>query len=288
MKICFSCDSVFSSEDWNCTNCRKSPLHFGDHYSFAPELAKENQFFPAEGFAHLALLEARNFWFRARNNLILWALQHYFPQIKNFLEIGCGTGFVLDGVSQQFPQIKLFGSEIHSAGLQYAAERLPQAELFQMDARRIPFKEEFDVIGAFDILEHIQEDREALAQMYQAVKPGGGAIITVPQHPFLWSEIDEYSCHFRRYTREELLEKIAQAGFSTVRITSFVSFLLPLMYLARLRNKNKLDDDLSSELKIKEPLNTILKSILNLEVFLIRKGVNFPVGGSLLVVAVKK
>jgi SAM-dependent methyltransferase len=59
------------------------------------------------------------------------------------------------------------------------------AVLFQMDARKIPFESEFDVIGAFDVLEHIEEDEKALAQIFHAVLPGGGLILTVPQHRFL-------------------------------------------------------------------------------------------------------
>ena len=64
-----------------------------------------------------------------------------------------------------------------------------------MDARRIPFEDEFDVIGAFDVLEHIKEDEQVLVQMHRAVKSGGGIMLTVPQHMFLWSEQDVQAHH---------------------------------------------------------------------------------------------
>ena len=80
-----------------------------------------------------------------------------------------------------------------------------------MDARRIPYEAEFDVIGAFDVIEHIYEDAAVLQQMHRAVRPGGGIIVTVPQHRFLWSKQDEFSCHFRRYTRGELMSKVSCA-----------------------------------------------------------------------------
>ena len=68
----------------------------------------------------------------------------------------------------------LWGREVFSAGLRLAADRLPGVDLFQMDARQIPFENEFDVIGAFDVLEHIRDDELVLSQMYRAVRQGGG------------------------------------------------------------------------------------------------------------------
>src|SRR4030095_1631809 len=105
-------------------------------------------------------------------------------------------------------------------------------------ARRIPFRGEFDVIGAFDVLEHIKEDEEVLAQMYQATRPRGGVLLTVPQHSFLWSEVDDYSRHVRRYSASELKAKVKRAGFETLRTTSFVSLLLPVMFISRLRQRS--------------------------------------------------
>jgi SAM-dependent methyltransferase len=105
-----------------------------------------------------------------QERLIHWVLRHYFPQARNFLEIGCGTGFVLLGIQNAFPGLSLSGSELFGEGLTYAHDRLPHVPLFQMDARRIPFEDEFDVIGAFDVLEHIQEDENVLFQMAQATK----------------------------------------------------------------------------------------------------------------------
>jgi SAM-dependent methyltransferase len=183
--------------------------------------------------------------------LIIWALRRYFPEANTFFEIGCGTGFVLSGIAQALPQLSLCGSEIYSTGLTFAVQRLPSATLFQMDARKLPFAEEFDVIGAFDVLEHIEEDQLVLAQMYQVVSPGGGIMLTVPQHAFLWSQADEYACHVRRYEAGDLKKKVMQAGFTIERTTSFVSFLLPLMALTRFRKRQPAAEyDSMAELKI--------------------------------------
>ena len=256
------------------------------HLAFAPEVANENEGFEAEYFQKLIELEPENFWFRSRNQLIVWALKRYFPRAESFLEIGCGTGFVLSGIRKGLPGLSLAGSEAFSAGLSLAAQRLPGVELFQMDARRIPFREEFDVIGAFDVLEHIKEDSEVLSQMYQATRKAGGIVVTVPHHPFLWSPVDDYARHVRRYKSRELADKVKRAGFEVIRVTSFVSLLLPLLVLARLKQRfQKSEYDPNSELKINPLLNSALQRILDLERSTIRRGLSLPVGGSVLLVA---
>jgi len=256
---------------------------------FAPDLMKEHEGFPPERYPVLARFESGNFWFRSRNKLILWILKRYFPEMKTFFEIGCGTGFVISGVASAFPDVSLSASEIDSAGLPFVRQKVERAEIFQMDARHIPFRDQFDVIGAFDVIEHIKEDEEVLNQIYSACKPGGGVIITVPQHPFLWSEVDVFSRHKRRYTKNELVGKIQRAGFEIVDTTSFVSFLLPLMFMSRLKPQSKKEDfDPMRELSLPRFLNRMFCWIMDFERILIRAGLRFPAGGSLLCVGKKK
>lgn len=124
-------------------------------------------------FAELAQREAGNFWFEARNTIIVRTLRRFFPQFRSFLEIGCGTGFVLSGIARAFPDVRLVGTEIFVAGLPFAAARVPSASFAQMDARRLPYAAEFDVVGAFDVIEHIEEDVDVLENLKRAVRPGG-------------------------------------------------------------------------------------------------------------------
>nr|VFK32012.1 MAG: Methyltransferase domain-containing protein [Candidatus Kentron sp. MB]VFK35037.1 MAG: Methyltransferase domain-containing protein [Candidatus Kentron sp. MB]VFK77126.1 MAG: Methyltransferase domain-containing protein [Candidatus Kentron sp. MB] len=155
------CSAQFDSKTWVCPACRFAPPLIGGYPALAPMLAKGGTHFHPGIYPELAALEAGNFWFRARNRLIVWALMRCFPRMQRFLEIGCGTGFVLSGVAKVFPETKLTGTDVFSAGLAYAAHRIPNAELHQMDARYIPYREEFDVIGAFDVLEHIRGGRNS-------------------------------------------------------------------------------------------------------------------------------
>jgi SAM-dependent methyltransferase len=287
MKRCLACKGRFESDDWTCSRCGYRPALRNEIFHFAEGPPEARAGFKSEYFARLAGLEEGNFWFRARNQLIQWALRNYFPNAGSFFEVGCGTGFVLKGVRERQPHLHLAGSEIFSDGLAFAKARLPGVDLYQMDARQIPFECEFDVIGAFDVLEHIAEDDAVLQQIFRATRPGGGVLMTVPQHRFLWSTIDERSMHQRRYNRAELRKKVERAGFQIERITSFNSLLLPLMIWSRIQRKRDQDVQLWCEFEISPALNKTLESILTLEQMAITKGVSFPAGGSLLLVGRK-
>ena len=107
---------------------------------YVPELAYSNDDFNEANFRKLFELEERNFWFRARNRVIQVLVQKYSKpgQKGKFMEIGCGTGFVLKGL-ERFPNLELSGAEIYLEGLKYAKKRLPDVEFFQLDATRMPF-----------------------------------------------------------------------------------------------------------------------------------------------------
>ena len=283
MKICLACNQRFESTGWMCPKCGEAPAD-GDFPSFAPFADDIAGSFPADAAPKLALLEAGSFWFRARNDLLLWALCRYFPSARSFLEVGCGTGFVLAGLHSKLPDLRLVGGELDPEGLRVARRRLPEeVDLYRMDARRIPFEDEFDVVGAFDVLEHIDDDERVLQQLATAATPGGGVLVTVPQHPSLWSASDDVALHRRRYTRSELLAKLDRADLDVARVTSFVTLLLPGMFLNRKRIRS--DEDAMRECALPPGVDRWLERTMRAERSLIRAGVSFPVGGSLLAVA---
>ena len=288
--MCLFCGQRYKVEDLHCPSCHSQPDVINGFLSFSPELSDSNECFNPEAFKRLFKVETTNFWFRSRNELLFWALQQYFPHAESFFEIGCGTGYVLFGIQREFPNLRLYGSDIFSKGLSFAEQRLSDVSLFQMDARNIPFENGFDVIGAFDVLEHIEEDEIVLSQIFPAVKSGGGIIITVPQHQWLWSKNDEIACHKRRYARKELAAKVENAGFRLLRLTSFVSFLLPLMVASRLRWRFGTTEQKTSGSELRQPhvINRFFKKVCDIERSFIRNGASFPMGGSLLCVGVKE
>jgi SAM-dependent methyltransferase len=286
MKICFACGQAYSSKDWQCPSCTNSPSEIEGIVLLSPELCQASGGFKPEYFSQLSQLEANSFWFRTRNQIILSFLRPYLRKARHFLEVGCGTAFVLAAISKTCSGLKLSGSEIFLDGLFYASLRVPSAELLQMDARSIPFINHFDGIGAFDVLEHIEDDGIVLAQMFKALKSKGFLMITVPQHSWLWSAADVYACHQRRYTQSELVRKIREAGFKIDYLTSFVSLLLPLMALQRLLSRLRKYDP-GDEFRISPFLNSALYLVMQFELTLLRVGLRFPIGGSLLLLARK-
>jgi SAM-dependent methyltransferase len=285
---CPRCAALYSSSGGaRCSACRWTPATVDGVVAWAPELAEGGTGLADRTFALIAEHEDRHFWFQARNQRIVWALRRHFPALRTFLEIGCGTGVVLAAVQAAFPDASLTGTELATSGLGFTARRVPGTRVEQMDGRNVPYEGEFDVIGAFDVLEHIEDDRGVLAQMRRAVAPGGGAIVSVPQHQWLWSGVDDYSRHFRRYSRRELVGKLEAAGFTVEYVTSFMTFVLPAMALSRLMTPDAESLDPGAELKVGRITNAVCASLCRGEARLIARGWSLPLGGSLLAVARK-
>ena len=243
--------------------------------------------FDRDLFEPLADVEERSFWFRARNRLIVSTFRRHFGDAGSFLEVGCGGGVVLAAIGEALPHLRLVGGELYEEGLAVARRRLPDVELKSLDARNLPYEDEFDVVGAFDVLEHVEEDEAVLGEMHAAVRPGGGIVVLVPQHPRLWSAMDDVAHHVRRYRRRELLTKVRAAGFRVEQASSFVSTLLPAMVVSRAaRRLSPRPYDPVAELR-PGALNALFERVLDGERRLIERGVSLPVGGSLLVVARK-
>src|SRR4051812_17616355 len=286
MRLCLACDRPFTADGWRCTHCGHAPATLDGRPAFAPELAEDDAAFRGEAFEELAELEGRHWWFASRTRLIAWALHHYFPEARTFFEAGCGDGVVLEALGRSMPSMHRSGGELLARGLAVAGRRLGDVALYQVDATRLPFADEFDVVGAFDVIEHIDDDEGALRSFHRALRPGGGLLLTVPQHPWLWTEADAYGGHKRRYTRRDLAAKLARTGFEPKRITSYVSLLLPLMVVSRARTMApSTPSEALSELRRSERWGPMLARIMTAERALVRAGVSLPVGGSLLAVA---
>jgi len=288
MKVCLECSVEISGKNWECLKCGWSPLLTDGIYYFAPEISGTTESYDPEWYEELTILEENNFWFVARNKLIGWLSKTFCPLEAKYLEVGCGTGFVLKMFEKKFPLWSIFATEAQPDGIKFAKKRVPNnAVFFQMNINAVPFQNEFDVIGAFDVLEHIRNDVNAMEQIYSALKPEGICFLSVPQHMFLWSKYDENGCHFRRYSKKELERKLKSVGFEILLSISFNILLLPLMILLRHMNDRKEKVDVLEELRISSGINFILSIVLKLEFILIKLGLNSPVGGSRLIIAKK-
>jgi SAM-dependent methyltransferase len=166
-------------------------------------------------FDQLATIEDRHFWFRARNRLIFELAKKISSGLKPgylVLELGCGTGNVLRVLQQACSEGTLVGLELWWDGLRYARRR-STAFVVQGDVRNRPFGKQFELIGMFDVLEHVQEERETLDSLLRLLMPSGRLLLTVPAHKFLWSYFDEAAHHCRRYSPKEIHNKLTAAEF---------------------------------------------------------------------------
>lgn len=272
---------------WRCIACGHVTAQNDGIAMFAPELADTVSGFDPAGFEALSKIESEHFWFVTRNELIVGLASKFFPDARRLLEIGCGNGAVLRALAQSRSWERLVGSELHPAGLAFARQRLPRGvEFVQMDARAIPAVDAFDLTGAFDVIEHIPDDEAVLRGLRGATRTGGGTIIAVPQHPWLWSRSDDIAHHQRRYRRGELEAKLHRNGFEVLFSSSFTAVLLPLMAASRVKGRGRdNNDDIDREFTLSSGTNGLFTTILRAEVRLTLAGVSWPAGGSRVVVA---
>lgn len=276
---------------WKCPVCHFEPeKQFGSIPLLAKGYVPEVGGFDPSAFENLCQMEATNFWFTSRNHLILWVLSKVYPPSpdSSFLEVGCGTGFVLSAIVGGGNFSKVYGTDLFHDGLVYAKNRVPGAVLFQSDVSTIPFCSAFNVVGAFDVLEHIDDDTMALRQINGVLTDDGWLVLTVPQHSWLWSVTDIIAKHVRRYDIGEIECKLQATGFTVCYSTSFVSLLLPLMVLSR-RTTSSASQTTKSDVGLNLPiaLNMLLRAIMSFELWLISHGVRFTYGGSRVVLARK-
>jgi SAM-dependent methyltransferase len=283
VKACPACGRIHDRNDWTCPFCQRAPVTCDGIPVFGSSVAAEPSTDADYLDAEIRHAEASHFWFRSRRALVEWALGKYFRGARQLLDVGCGTGFVLAGLGEKFPELARSGCDVRIETLKVARREVSGVSFLSADTATLPYSSEFDVVIALDVLEHIDDDRAALDALRKVLKPAGGLILTVPQHPWLWSAVDDFSCHRRRYVRADLESKVRAAGFETLRCTSFFAVTLPLLAASRLR-RTRGPFDPRAELLIPKPVNAVLGALSTFENWLIQIGVSLPVGSSLMLI----
>lgn len=261
---------------------------------FSPDVANTYDDYPDGGFDLTDQRGESSFWVRSRNRLFKSIVyDHLVPTGKTkFLEIGCGTGGFIQQIIEN-ENLEITGSEIYLKGLLYAKKNLPDVDFIQFDVTKGEVGEEFDLIVAFDVIEHIENDVAAILNINRMLHKGGVLIVTVPQHMFLWSRLDEIVRHKRRYSRRELVTKLQENGFEVSYVTSFLFVLFPLMLVSRMFDKGRdqlkaAEVELEKRVKFPNALNWLFDRFMRIDEALIRFGISLPFGGTLVVVARKR
>lgn len=158
----------------------------------------------------------------------------------------------------------------------------------------LPFNDcEFDLVCAFDVIEHIEEDDIAIRETYRVLNNNGTYIFTVPAYMFLWSDHDVVNHHFRRYKSKELLQKIKSSGLTIQYCSYFNSILfIPIAFIRLIANLFKSDKkkEYKSDFetyKIRRLSNWILYKIFLSEGVILKNKITLPFGVSIFAMGAK-
>ncbi len=229
-------------------------------------------FLQKKEFEKMYGLEKSHWWFKSRRNLILGLLKK--TQHRGFImDIGCGTGYNLFCLQKMFR--KAIGIDVSKDALLFAKTRQTMS-LALADVKKIPIKyNSADVVLALDVIEHVENDDDAIKEIRSILKKNGTLVLTVPAFGFLWSKHDDILHHKRRYNKKSIDELLAKNGFKLEKISywNFALFLPVLFYKAL--NLNATDIKKTNKL-----LNALLSLALSLDNLLI-KYINLPFGVSI-------
>ena len=239
-------------------------------------------------YAEMYKLESYYWWFVARTRLLDWLISEIcreFPH-PTILDVGCGTGINSSVLAKHGYTI---GTDTSEEALSFSKGREIDV-LVRSHVESLPFAAStFDVITALDVLEHINDDLEALDELRRVTREGGVLVITVPAYGFLWSEHDEALHHRRRYAASELRNKLTNAGFEVERITYYITILFfPILFIRFVQSVSKKSIHAkTSHVILPQWLNSLLIAILGFERILLH-WMNFPFGVSIVCLARKR
>jgi len=234
-----------------------------------------------------------HFWYKARLIFIEHLLNKYIKKPNNdlkILDIGCGTGTEIK-VLQKFGKITAL--DVNKQALVIAQKTGCEIIYANLEQDKLP-SGKFDVVCAFDILEHLEKDVETLQKIYQSLQKNSLLVLTVPAFPFLFGPHDIALSHKRRYSKKELIKKIKDANFEIKTIGYWNSFLFPIEALFRIikivlnktkKQKTNFQTENKTPIKI---LNLLFFYLLNIDNIFFKKNIKFPFGITLYLVARKK
>lgn len=194
-----------------------------------------------EEYGRMHELETKYWWFVGRRLLIERLLQDALPvkegQPLRLIDLGCGTGANLPMLRKAVgADGEVFGLDFSPLALQFAGEQVNLSHLYlsQGDAMQLPLRDECaDCVTMLDVLEHVPDDKKALAEVHRILKPGGVLVMSVPAYQHLWSAHDEALHHFRRYERIQLSRRLKEAGLRIDKLSFAMSLMPPIAWFWR-------------------------------------------------------
>ena len=233
----------------------------------------------------MAEYDQKHWWYRARREVLAALIRREvtLPADARILEIGCGTGHNFAMLSE-FGRVD--GLELDDEARAMAENRLGRPVLSSPlpDLAGVA-DEQYDLIGSFDVIEHIDDDVGSIAAIASRLKPGGTFIATVPAHQWIWTAHDTVSHHKRRYSKPSFRRLIESSPLQLAKIGYLNSLLFPLALGQRLIAKLKRSEDAGLGLP-PAPINKALERTFAAERLLIGR-IPLPPGLSLFAIATR-
>lgn len=232
-------------------------------------------------------LEREGWWFKARLSI----LESHCKKLKidskiSILNVGAATGATSEMLSK-------FGEVTSLEYDKYCCEFLKEKtgiEAINASLTELPFSDNsFDLVCAFDVIEHIEDHEKAVDEIFRVLKPKAKYFITVPAFQTLWSNHDVINHHYRRYKKNNLNKLITKSRLK-IEYTSYFNFWLfipisvtrfILNALPRKKDKHSSGSD-NEIMKSSKIANTILYSVFHSEKYLLNFNVKFPFGVSIM------
>jgi SAM-dependent methyltransferase len=231
-------------------------------------------------------MERSHWWFKVREKILISQIQKHVTigshSPLNILNVGVATGRTTEFLSQ-FGEVASL--EYDPDCCQFLREKL-QMNVIQGSVLDLPFQnDQFDLVCAFDVIEHVEDDQKAVEELYRVCKPGSHVFVTAPAFMELWSSHDLVNQHYRRYRLPEIKGLFKRFRGEIAFKSYFNSLLFPPIYLFRkisglFKSSHSVP---SSDFENFTPsllLSKILFSLFNLEVHLLKK-INFGYGVSI-------
>jgi ubiquinone/menaquinone biosynthesis C-methylase UbiE len=237
-------------------------------------------------FDLMAEVAATHWWYRARREWMADELRTRVPVGGTCIDVGTGTAESLL-VLRDLGAGTTVGTDLSMVALRHAREVVPPPPVLSCLAERLPFADRTaDLLISTEVIEHLDDDVEALREYRRVLRPGASIFITTSSYMFLWSEHDVRAAHRRRYRLRELGERFERAGLVVDRLSYYYSFLVPPAVLVRKTPLKRFVKDTDEETSTMHPaIDAVFYRLARAERKLARKGVGIPFGLSMFCVA---
>lgn len=179
-----------------------------------------------------------NYWLNNKNshlsdfNLKWSKLKKFIPSNNNIviIDFGCGNGKILGEIKKINSKVKLIGLDVSETALKQAREYLPDVEFYKInDGEKIPINDQsIDFIFSSEVIEHIYDTENTLAEISRILKPGGKILLTIPYHGFIKNLLITFfafnkhfnptGAHIRFFTKKTLLNLLNKNNLKVLKI----------------------------------------------------------------------